>query len=188
MNQEVSREKAPGQTCIGVMPAPATPTENKTHSFPSAVNKTKTKDKPSNSTQERPKGVSGIEKLDQKAKPDQKHKSSSDAARHKPLKLGEKLNDKKENKDSKKISLDKYKNNQTSVADKSTTLSTNKHKLSAKDEVTSHNKVQEASKDVEKIVKKEETCETSQTELTKKNEHSTTNPKAKPPHLQLPSR
>lgn len=186
MHQEVSREKAPGQTCIGVMPAPVTPTENKTHSFPSALNKTKTKDKPNSSTQERPKGVSGIEKLDQKAKLDQKHKSSSDASRHKPLKLGEKLNDKKDNRDTKKISLDKYKNNQTSVADKSATLSTGKQKSSAKDDATTHNKVQELNKDVEKIVKKEETSETSQTETTKKNEHS--HPKAKPTPLQLPSR
>lgn len=184
MNQDVSREKTPGQSCVGVMPVPATPTESKTLSFPSTTTKTKPKDKPSNSTQEKHKGNAGIEKLDQKAKLDQKHKPSSDSSRHKPLKLGEKLNDKKDNKDSKvvnKISLEKYKSNQASVGDKSNTLPLSKQKTGVKDDGATNNKSQEPDKEVEKVVKKEETSENSHQEPTKME-------KPKLPPLDLPAR
>jgi hypothetical protein len=194
MNQDVSREKTPGQTCVGVMPVPATPTENKTLSFPTTTtttttNKKKPKENPSNSTQERPKGNTGIEKLEQKPKLDQKHKSSSDSSRHKPLKLGEKLNEKKENKDAKivnKISLEKYKSNQASAGDKTNTLSVNKQKAGVKDDGTTNNKNQELNNEDGKVVKKEETSETPHQEPTKVEK--STPQKTKPTPLQLPNR
>lgn len=190
MHQEAKREKVPGQTCIGVDPVPATPTENKTQYFPSATNKTKAKEKLSYSTnsQERPKGNSGIEKLDLK------HKSNLDTSRHKPLKLGEKLNDKKENKDMKvvnKISLEKYKSNLVSASngDKSSALSMNKQKssTSVKDDASANHISQELSNDLEKVVKKEEKSEPPHHEPTKKVEKSTPAQKTKPVPLQLPS-
>jgi hypothetical protein len=185
MNQDVKREKAPGHECVGVMPVPATPTENKTVSFPSATNKKKAKDSTSNSTQERPKAISGIEKLDHKPKLDQKPKSSSDSSRHKPLKLGEKLNEKKENKDTKvvnKISLEKYKSNQASSS--ASTSSVNKAK--ANEDGITNSKNEQVNNEDEKVVKKEEISETSQPEVTKMEK--VTSQKTKPTPLQLPSR
>ncbi|XP_028405661.1 AF4/FMR2 family member 4-like [Dendronephthya gigantea] len=189
MNQEVSREKAPGQTCIGVMPVPATPTENKTFALTNSKTKP-TKDKPTSSTQEKSKGNTGIEKLEQKPlklKSDQKHKSSLDASRHKALKLGEKLNDKKDNKDCNvlnKISIEKYKSNQASVADKSNTLSVNKQKL----DTSANDKNEEVNSDIERVERKEEQMEISQQGPAKKLEKSTAVQKTKPTPLQLPTR
>ena len=182
MNQDVRREKAPGHECVGVMPVPATPTENKTVSFPSATNKTKSKDKTSNSTQERPKVNTGIEKLDQKPKLEQKHKSSSDLPRHKPLKLGEKLIEKKDTKAVNKISLEKYKSNQASGS--ASTSSVNKQKMS--DDRITNNKNQDVNNEDEKAVKKEETSETAHPGATKKEK--LTPQRTKPMHIDIPTR
>ena len=194
MKQEVSHEKAPGQTCIGVMPVPATPTENKVHSFPLNTEKAKPRDKSNSATQEKPKGNPGIDKLDNKPKLDQKHKSNSDTARHKPLKLGEKLNIKKEIKDTKvvnKISLQKYKINQATVGDKSSTLPGDKQKSGVKDDVTTNSKIPEEDNHVEMVVKKEETSETSHEEplkTIKDSEKPTPLQRTKPTPLLLPNR
>lgn len=183
MNQDVSRAKAPGDTCVGVMPVPATPTESKTPSYPStttANNKPpKIKEKPNISTQERPTANTDTENA---TKRDQKQKSSSESSRHKSLKLGEKLNDKKESKGTKsinKISLEKYKSNQASEK----SLSGSKQKRAARDdEINAKSITKEPNEDVDKAVKKnEETSESSQKEPVKIE-------KSKPMPLLLPAR
>ncbi|XP_046852668.1 AF4/FMR2 family member 4-like isoform X2 [Xenia sp. Carnegie-2017] len=192
MKQEVSREKAPGQTCIGVMPVPSTPTDNKTHPFPLAAANSKSKGNikeksftPLNQERCKTKAVEKTHdpsKCDEKPKLDPKHRPNfTDANRPKHLKLGEKLHVKRENghcndaeKTSFSFSLNKHQQ------------SSEKEDVAASDKISCLNGIK--SEPLNGVVCKNETYDTSSEEPVIKVEKCTPPQKIKPTPLPLLNR